>query len=142
MCGDAASPCRPQSVTSISRERSLHREFPHGVLTRTLHGAGTKKKLQTTHGPKSVVKIFDHHYSTVLIVLVLVSTHTRGPAVYLRLLRSFRSRSRLKHEDGDQFKFSGIELSRCRHSGPAGPETDEAEIPGHGPRPRISSLRN
>lgn len=141
MCGDAASPCRPQSVTSISRN-GVYTVFPHGVLTRTLHGAGTKKKLQRTHGPKSVVKIFDHHYSTVLIVLVLVSTHTRGPAVYLRLLRSFRSRSRLKHEDGDQFKFSGIELSRCRHSGPAGPETDEAEIPGHGPRPRISSLRN
>lgn len=130
------------SLSPVSAGNRVYTVFPHGVLTRTLHGAGTKKKLQRTHSPKPVVKIFDHHYSTVFIVLVLVSTHTRGPAVYLRLLRSFRSRSRLKHEDGDQFKFSGIELSRCRHSGPAGPETDEAEIPGHGPRPRISSLRN
>lgn len=140
MCGDAASPCRPQSVTSISRERSLHRVSTRRSDPDSSRSRNEKKKnrvkLQRTHGPKPVAKIFDHHYSTVLI---LVSTHTCGPAVYLR---SFRSRSRLKHEDCDQFKFSGIELSRCRHSGPAGPETDEAEIPGHGPRPRISSLRN
>lgn len=124
------------------QERSLHRVSTRRSDEDSSRSRNESKTVQRTHGPKSVVKIFDHHYSTVLIVLVLVSTHTRGPAVYLRLLRSFRSRSRLKHEDGDQFKFSGIELSRCWHSGPAGPETDEAEIPGHGPRPRISSLRN